>query len=72
MFKSPLLFDDDSIPMADDEQIVEVQEVGIESIPVHIKNDMDSEDDNDGESRQSVNLDSLCLYLYCVCVAFCL
>ena len=35
--------------MADsDEQIVEVQEVEIEAIPVHIKEEIDSDSDNDG------------------------
>ncbi len=35
--------------MADsDEQIVEVQEVEIEAIPIQIKDEIDSDDDNDG------------------------
>lgn len=41
--------------MADsDEQIVEVQEVEIEAIPVHIKQEDDSDDDNPGIDDQTV------------------
>ncbi len=36
--------------MADlDEQIVEVQEVEIEAIPIQIKDEIDSDDENDGK-----------------------
>jgi hypothetical protein len=38
--------------MADlDEQIVEVQEVEIEAIPIQIKDEIDSDDENDGKYR---------------------